>query len=397
MNWANERPDHHLSLICAGWWLTLLTVADLFLVPPLLPDFLRLANIDISEAGWISASYQAGAAVMTLIAGSLVDRFGCREILVTSMVLFSIGEACSGVSNSINLLLAGRFLVGAGSAAASLGLIAQVGRQITYQSRGIALGWIGTAYFAGVTFGPLISTYIAQQTSLPWLLLFFSCLGLVSIIISLMSFSGVRAGGGMVNPAYSDILKNPGFWGLSIFQILFSVGVSAMIFFFGDWLERIYHLDAKARGWVFALGGSLSLLGAPMGGWIADLLGKKGTLLVLTVGLSVMCFWMPYLETALGGVIGLFALVGFLAAARYSAFHALTTRLVGAEQLGRLLALRNFLTYLSTGLGIVLMGRIYASGEHGYEILGWITTTCLALSMFFLWKWVPQETTPGPS
>ena len=391
MTLASDRPPSQLFLIGAGWWLTLLTVADLFLVPPLLPDFLHLVKIDISQAGWIAASFQAGAAAMTLAAGSLVDRFGCRHILAASMLLFSIGEALSGISNSMTRLLLGRFLVGTGSAAASLGLIALVGRQVSYQSRGVVLGWIGTAYFAGVTFGPLISTYIVHQTSLSWLLLLFSFLGFLSIGVSLVSFSELAPGSGKSQPAFSDILKNPGFWGLAIFQMLFSAGVTAMIFFFGDWLEGTYQLDARARGWVFALGGSLSLLGAPLGGWISDSLGKKGTLLALTAALSVLCCWMPYLKTWLPGVIGLFGLVGFIAASRYSAFHALTTRLAEPDQLGRLLALRNFLTYLSTGLGVVLMGRIYASGSHGYEILGWTTTICLISSMYFLWKWVPQE------
>ncbi|MBW7938294.1 MAG: MFS transporter, partial [Candidatus Omnitrophica bacterium] len=220
MTLASDRPPSQLFLIGAGWWLTLLTVADLFLVPPLLPDFLHLVKIDISQAGWIAASYQAGAAAMTLAAGSLVDRFGCRHILAASMLLFSIGEALSGISNSMTRLLLGRFLVGAGSAAASLGLIALVGRQVSYQSRGVVLGWIGTAYFAGVTFGPLISTYIVHQTSLSWLLLLFSFLGFLSIGVSLVSFSELAPGSGKSQPAFSDILKNPGFWGLAIFQML---------------------------------------------------------------------------------------------------------------------------------------------------------------------------------
>jgi predicted MFS family arabinose efflux permease len=376
----------------------LVTVCDLYLVPPLLPDFLNKVQIGIAHAGWIAASYQIGAAMITLPAGFLADQMGSRFVLLLGMGLFATGELCSAMAPNLSWLVSGRALVGAGSAATSLALTACIGRAVAYQQRGKTLGWIGTAYFAGVSLGPWAVTQIADRTSLTLLLISFSTLGALGFLLTAWFIpkaplpSAPSHESRAMDTGGESILCNKGFWGLSIFQMLFSIGVVAMTFYFGDWLLTQFSLDTRQRGIVFAAGGLPALLGAPLGGFVCDHLGKKPFLVAMTLALAVMTCTMPYLGGSLAAVVVLFGGVGFVAAGRYSAFHAITTRIVEERLLGRLVALRNFLTYLATAVGLLAMGKVYAaSASHGYIILGWLTTVFLVVSIPVLARWVPGE------
>ncbi|MCG3196808.1 MAG: hypothetical protein GHCLOJNM_01287 [bacterium] len=404
MTGTTEPPAHLVRLIWVGWWVTLLTVSDLYLVPPLLPNFLSRFDIGVSLGGWIAACYQFGAAAVTLLAGPLADRLGCRWVLVGSLSLFGLGEALSAFGSSFEMFLVGRALVGSGSAASSLALTTYIGTHVPYSARGKVMGWIGTAYFTGVSFSPWMVTQIADRTSLGVLLSLFATLAAIGVVHCFVSLeadgpagpdrSSTPEGGHFraSRATYKQVIRNQGFWGLAIFQMLFSVGVVGMILFFGDWLLAVHGLETRERGLIFALGGIPTLAGSPLGGWVGDRIGNKPMLIGLTFALAGLVCVMPHLTGSLVAVVALFAMVGFAAAARYSAFHALTTRLVEAPLLGHLVALRNFLTYLSTAIGQVLMGWMYASSEaSGYIRMGWLTTILLVISLPFLWKWVSDE------
>jgi predicted MFS family arabinose efflux permease len=330
---------------------------------------------------------------MTLIAGWLVDRSGCRFVMILSMILFTLGESIAAGISGFPPFLLGRVLAGAGSAGTSLALTAYVGLHVPYERRGQILGWIGTAYFAGVSLGPLAVTQIAGRTSLPVLLAVLAVLGGGGVIHASMSLEPdppKKHGTGW--SGCGPVLRNRGFWGIVIAQVFFSAGVISMVQFFGDWLKTSYGLDAQTRGFLFALGGLPSLVGAPAGGMICDRWGKKPFLIAATLALSVLVCVMPYLRSSLTAVGVLFGLVGFAAAARYSALHALTTRLTGEELLGRLVAMRNFLTHASTALGLLLMGHLYATfPQSGYTLMGWLTTLLLLLSIPLLARWIPPE------
>ena len=387
----SENP---YRLIWIGWWVTLVTVSDLYLVPPLLPNFIEKFSVDIAKAGWIVGTYQIGAALIVLPAGLWADRLGCRWVLMTAMSAFALGEFASAVAPSYPLFLTGRFLVGAGSAAASLGLMSYVGLHIPYNLRGKVMGFIGTAYFLGVSFGPLIVTQIADRTSLHVLFYVFTVLAMIGVGHAAFSLAPDPKHDRIAG-SWSDFLevgKNRAFWGIVIVQSFFTLGVVPMIQFFGDWLKTVHELDTQARGLVFAIGGIPLLAGSPLGGLIADKTGKKPFFVFLTATLACLVCVMPYMDSAYWQVILVFAGVGFLAAARYSTYHALATRLIGEELLGHLLAFRNFLNYLVTGAGVVAMGYVYQSGDgSGYLYLGWIASALLFLSIPFLITMIPRE------
>ena len=389
-----ERVESNpLRLIWIGWWVTLVTVSDLYLVPPLLPNFLTKFDVDLASGAWIVAIYQLGAATVVLGSGLLVDRIGCRLVLSGSMIVFGMGEALSALSPSYSVFLMARCMVGAGSAAASLALTTYVGLHIEYRLRGKIMGFIGTAYFLGISFGPLVTTQIADRTNVETLFWTYTVLAWVGAAHSAFSLQpDKRHEIGKRWRDFAVVGRNRGFWGIVIVQTFFSLGVVPMIHFFGKWLETTHGLSTQQRGFVFAIGGIPIVLGSPIGGWISDRFGKKPFFALVTLIMATLTCSMPYMETSLVGVVVLFASVGFVAATRYSAYHALSTRLIEHAYLGHLLAMRNFLNYLVTAGGVVLMGMVYDSSlDSGYIRMGWLTSIFLVTSVPFLVRMIPRE------
>ncbi|MCA9414742.1 MAG: MFS transporter [Candidatus Omnitrophica bacterium] len=391
---SKPRIENPFPLIWVGWWVTVITVSDQAMISPLLPNLLNYFGVDIQYGGQITGAYFLGAASMTLIAGVLADRVGCRNVLVAAISLVAVGEIGAALAKSFGLFLAARTLVGAGSAAASLALTTYIGLHIPYKGRGKIMGLIGTGFFLGNTFGPFLVTQFVARLSLQSLFIGLAILAAIGSLHSVYTLRGDpphdRIAGSWRD--YRSVLKNRGFWGLVIVQSLFTFGVMGMIQFFGEWLESVHGMDTKERGVVFLIGGLPILLGSPIGGWLCDKIGKKPFFVAVTFLLGSVTCVLPYIEQNVVGVIVLFGAVGFVAAGRYSAYHALTTRLIEEELLGHLLALRNFINYLVAASGVTLMGFVYSSSETtGYIRMGWVTTAMLMVSIPFLIKMVPGE------
>jgi predicted MFS family arabinose efflux permease len=262
------------------------------------------------------------------------------------------------------------------------------------------MGFIGTGYFLAVSFGPLLVTQIADRTNLQVLFLVYTVLAAVGVGHAAFSLEPDPKHDRIAG-SWSDFLevgKSRAFWGIVIVQSFFTLGVVPMIQYFGNWLESIHGMDTQARGLIFAIGGIPILAGSPVGGWISDRIGNKPFFVLVTGALACLVCVMPYMDSSRAGVILAFSAVGFTAAARYSSYHALATRLIGEELLGHLLAFRNFLNYLVTGAGVVVMGYVYESGDgSGYLYLGWIASLMLFLSIPFLITMIPREPSVDPS
>ncbi len=85
------------------------------------------------------------------VAGALADRFGIRPVLIWGALIYAGGLVLMGLSSSpTGLYVSAGFLVGAGGAGASFGLVlAAVGRMVPEERRSAALGLVVAASSMG--------------------------------------------------------------------------------------------------------------------------------------------------------------------------------------------------------------------------------------------------------
>ena len=80
---------------------------------PAIRDELRL---DLVEMQWVSASYVLILAALTMIGGTLGDRFDKRQVLTVGLCLYTTGSLLGALSLSALTLIGSRILAGVGAA-----------------------------------------------------------------------------------------------------------------------------------------------------------------------------------------------------------------------------------------------------------------------------------------
>ncbi|MFI2207481.1 DHA2 family efflux MFS transporter permease subunit [Streptomyces sp. NPDC020192] len=120
---------------------------------------------------WVVDGYTLMFAALLLSAGALSDRVGARRAFAAGLTVFVFASAACGLAPSLGVLIASRFVQGAGAAAmmpATLALIREAYDDQVKRARAIALWAMGGA--AAAASGPIVGGLL---TELNWRLIFF--------------------------------------------------------------------------------------------------------------------------------------------------------------------------------------------------------------------------------
>ena len=110
-----HRQHYNLTfavLVLAGCTFALLQS----LVAPALPEIQRDLHTTPTAVAWVLTAYLLSASVLTPIIGRLGDMFGKEHTLVASLGVLGVGHARRGAGDSIEVLIVGRVIQGAGGA-----------------------------------------------------------------------------------------------------------------------------------------------------------------------------------------------------------------------------------------------------------------------------------------
>jgi EmrB/QacA subfamily drug resistance transporter len=84
------------------------------LVVPALPQIQESLHTSESAVGWVLTAYLLSASVATPIIGRLGDMYGKERLLMFVLLLLALGTLISAVASSLELMIAGRLIQGAG-------------------------------------------------------------------------------------------------------------------------------------------------------------------------------------------------------------------------------------------------------------------------------------------
>jgi EmrB/QacA subfamily drug resistance transporter len=156
---SGDAHRQHFGLTLAVLAVAALAFALLqTMVAPALPAIARELDASTASVTWVLTIYLLSASVFTPILGRLGDMFGKERVLVLVLVVLGIGTVVSALSTSLEVLIAGRAIQGAGGAIFPLafGIIrdefppARVGAGIGLISATFGVGGGGGLVLAGV-------------------------------------------------------------------------------------------------------------------------------------------------------------------------------------------------------------------------------------------------------
>ena len=175
-------------------------------LPTIVSDF----GISVTTGQWLTSVFQLVMGVMVPLTAYLTRRFSTRQIVIASMVVFTIGSLFAWLGSSFVLVLVGRLLEAVGTGVMWPVLQITVFSIYPLSRRGMAMGTVGMAMSVAPAIGPTLG---GVQTDLNGWRSIFLTLTVIGVISLFLAIFGLRNFGTRDASAKADFFSV----GLSIF------------------------------------------------------------------------------------------------------------------------------------------------------------------------------------
>ncbi|MFC9913233.1 MDR family MFS transporter [Streptomyces sp. NPDC127197] len=144
----------------------------------------------LEHLSWVVTAYTLATAASTPLWGKLGDMYGRKGVFLSSIVIFLIGSALSGMAQDMGQLIGFRAVQGLGAGGLMVGVMAIIGDLIPPRERGRYQGMMAGVMALAMIGGPLVGGTITDNWGWRWafyinLPLGLVALGLISVVLRL--------------------------------------------------------------------------------------------------------------------------------------------------------------------------------------------------------------------
>src|SRR5689334_7147846 len=172
-----------LYVLCAGM---LMVILDQTIVNVALPSIQEDLGFTQSSLAWVVNAYLIAFGGLLLLAGRFGDLLGRRSVFLAGMVVFTTASLVCGLAGSQTMLIAARFVQGAGGALASaviLGMIVTMFPKPGEQAK--AIGIYSFVASAGASIGLLSGGVLTQALNWHWIFFVNVPIGIATLLLAL--------------------------------------------------------------------------------------------------------------------------------------------------------------------------------------------------------------------
>lgn len=346
-----------LASVLAALMITLLLSAlDQTIVGTALPTIIAELN-GVDRYTWVITAYLLTSTTVIPMVSKLSDQFGRKWFLIIAVIIFLIGSALSGASQSMNQLIGFRALQGVGGGMLASLVFTLVGDIFTPAERARWQGLFSGVFGLASVVGPSLGGWITDNTTWRWVFYVNIPLGIISLALLFfflpanISIRTATAGGrnalsridwiGAITSAAATVLLLLGLtWGGSTYpwgswQVISALVASGILF--------VLFIVAETRV-------SDPILPLDL---FKNQIFTAGALLALTVGLMMFAV-VIYLPIYLQGVLGVKATNSGV-----EITPMVVTLAIAAALIGFVIARVGRYQFISIIGGIVLVGGVY--------------------------------------
>ncbi|MFF3887066.1 MDR family MFS transporter [Streptomyces sp. NPDC001914] len=163
-----EKQQRSVRVVLLALMLTMmLAMLDNMIVGTAMPTIVGDLG-GLEHLSWVVTAYTLATAASTPIWGKLGDMYGRKGSFMTSIVIFLIGSALSGMAQNMGELIGFRAIQGLGAGGLMVGVMAIIGDLIPPRERGKYQGMMAGIMALAMIGGPLIGGTITDNWGWRW-------------------------------------------------------------------------------------------------------------------------------------------------------------------------------------------------------------------------------------
>jgi EmrB/QacA subfamily drug resistance transporter len=208
-------PRREILIVLPGLLLTLIiAMLDQLVVSTALPRIVGDLH-GLNHLAWVVTAYILASTVTTLLYGKLGDQYGRKRWLMIAIVIFLIGSALSGLSQTMDQLILFRAIQGLGAGGLMVGAIATIGDMVSPRERGQYMGYMMAAMTLAMIAGPLVGGAITDAWGWRWIFYINMPIGAAALVYLYLTLHLPR----------KRILHKIDYWGAAVT----AVGATAIV------------------------------------------------------------------------------------------------------------------------------------------------------------------------
>lgn len=363
-------------------------------IPPLAPFLKGDWDLGEMQVGLFTSALYAGAAVMSVLAGQLVDRLGVRHILALGQVAIGVLIALLGFTSSLAWALALMFAAGLGYSILNPATAKAIMYWFPQQVRGTAMGIKQMGVTVGSALAAAALPVIAVASSWRVSLQFTGLLVIVSAVIFYILYrepAGPAAALGLEQTGskkgFRDVIKNKNILMLSLLILPFTAVQLSLGTFLALYLTDSLSFSVVVAGSYLALTQIGGTAGRISWGVVSDILfrGRRKPVLYLIGGISaVMAFALAFTSafTPAWLLVVIAAAFGFSAIGYNGVYLIYVAEIAGRELAGVATGVSLTISYMGIILGTPFFGylvEVTGSYQVAWLVMGSIMVVAVAL------------------
>jgi DHA2 family multidrug resistance protein len=395
---------------------TLMQVIDTSIVNVAIPQMMGTLGATLEQISWVSTGYITSNVIFIPLTAWFSARYGHRNYLTISIIIFTVASLLCGLSHSIAELICFRVLQGVGGAALISTAQATIFTVFPRKQQPMAQAIFGIGIMVGPTVGPTFGGWITDNYSWPWVFLINIPVGIFAAVLTMMCLHpkqgheeevrrvdvlgmGLLAVGlgclqvmlergqsedwfksnfiiamatlsvaGVVSFIFWElrisnaavnlrVLKDKALAAGTTFGTVLGFGLFGGIYILPVFLQQVRGYSAEQTGWIIFPGAIASAVTMPISGRLMKYFSSRSILFVAVIGFSISMFLLNGLTTEIGPEHLLFPLIlrgGMLGLMQVPMSIAALSHLKG-RALGDGTALFNLLRQLGGSVGIAYL------------------------------------------
>lgn len=284
MRKITDSPYFFLTLIVV---LFVFNYADRMVMASLLPIIKVEWKVSDANLGLVTSAVSLFVAIFVIPMSFLVDRWSRKRMIIIMATLWSLATLMCAFASSFNQLVIFRAMTGIGEAAFSPAAVAMISKRFPKSSRASHIGIFNAGAPIGAGLGFMLGGYIGMIYGWRHAFGLVAFPGLVVALLFLLVkdyptqrlLEQNRLKNSISNnlSSIANLLKIKVIWLIYLAYALSIAVNSSVMVWIPSFFVRYHGMNEKTAGLIAGAIAMMILVGAPIGGWLADIWTSKNS------------------------------------------------------------------------------------------------------------------------